>query len=204
MGEHSGSVVECLTPDRGAAGSSLTALRINSSLVLVQPRKTLPFLIERLLMGRNESNQTNKQNNDGLVLFISASFQGPGSSASPSSVSSLLNTPVREPPTQVCSLPNTSAATATDSGGNMWLSAALKNGSPENIVSCYTLIDMGLESRLFESKIEIIFSIDKFINMFCMHKSPSQGDSSFEYPHCVIWFRNKKKSLNRTLTHLTH
>ena len=35
---------------------------INPSLVLVQPRKTRPFITERLLMGRKESNQTNKQN----------------------------------------------------------------------------------------------------------------------------------------------
>ena len=34
---------------------------INSSLVLVQPRKTCPCLTERLLKGRKESNQTNKQ-----------------------------------------------------------------------------------------------------------------------------------------------
>ena len=33
---------------------------INHSLVLVQPRKTCPFITERLLMGCNESNQTNK------------------------------------------------------------------------------------------------------------------------------------------------
>ena len=33
---------------------------INPSLVLVQPRKTHPFKTERLLMGRKESNQTNK------------------------------------------------------------------------------------------------------------------------------------------------
>ena len=33
---------------------------IYSSLVLVQPRKTCPCLTERLLMGRKESNQTNK------------------------------------------------------------------------------------------------------------------------------------------------
>ena len=33
---------------------------INPSLVLVQPRKTCPFIIERLLMGRKESNETNK------------------------------------------------------------------------------------------------------------------------------------------------
>ena len=34
---------------------------INPSLVLVQPRKTRPLITERLLMGRKESNQTNKQ-----------------------------------------------------------------------------------------------------------------------------------------------
>ena len=33
---------------------------INPSLVLVQPRKTCPFITERLLMGRKESNQTYK------------------------------------------------------------------------------------------------------------------------------------------------
>ena len=57
----------CLTRDRGAAGLSLigfTALclwarHIYPSLVLVQPRKTLPFITEKLLIGRKESNQTN-------------------------------------------------------------------------------------------------------------------------------------------------
>ena len=34
---------------------------INPSLILVQPRKTRPFITERLLMVRKESNQTNKQ-----------------------------------------------------------------------------------------------------------------------------------------------
>ena len=33
---------------------------INPSLVLVQPRKTRPFITESLFMGRKESNQTNK------------------------------------------------------------------------------------------------------------------------------------------------
>ena len=33
---------------------------INHSLVLVQPRKTCPFLTERLLMGRKESNKKKK------------------------------------------------------------------------------------------------------------------------------------------------
>ena len=63
--ERSGSVVEGLTRDRRAAGSSLTGFtalskNINPSLVLVQPRKTRPFITERLLMGRKESNQTKK------------------------------------------------------------------------------------------------------------------------------------------------
>ena len=34
---------------------------INPSLVLVQPKKTSPFIIEILLMGHKESNQTHKQ-----------------------------------------------------------------------------------------------------------------------------------------------
>ena len=66
--ESSDSVVECLTRDREATASSLTgvtalcpsARHINSSLVLVQPRKTRPYITERLLMGRKESNQTNR------------------------------------------------------------------------------------------------------------------------------------------------
>ena len=33
---------------------------INPSLVLVLPRKNRPYITERLLMGRKESNQTNK------------------------------------------------------------------------------------------------------------------------------------------------
>ena len=40
----------------------------NPSLVLVQPRKTCPFITERLLMGRNESNQT-KNNNKRHINF---------------------------------------------------------------------------------------------------------------------------------------
>ena len=63
-----GSVRECLTRDWEAAGSSLTsatalcpwARHINPSLVLVQPRKTHPYITERLLMGRKESNQPTK------------------------------------------------------------------------------------------------------------------------------------------------
>ena len=66
--ERSGSVVKCLTWDRGAAGLSLTgatalcpwARHINPSLVLFPQRKTHPYITERLLMGCKESNQTNK------------------------------------------------------------------------------------------------------------------------------------------------
>ena len=49
-------------PDRRHCVVSLSK-NINPSLVyvLVQPRKTRPFITERLLMGRKESNQTNKQ-----------------------------------------------------------------------------------------------------------------------------------------------
>ena len=72
------SVVECLTGDRGAAGSSLTGItvlcpwarHIYPSLVLVQPRKTLPYITERLLMGRKESNQTNKPVTLDLLLML--------------------------------------------------------------------------------------------------------------------------------------
>ena len=68
--ERSGSMVECLTRDRGArVRASPASLRcgpwarhIYPSLVLVQPRKTCPCLTERLLMGRKESNQTKQTN----------------------------------------------------------------------------------------------------------------------------------------------
>ena len=43
---------------------------INPSLVLVQPRKTRPFITERLLMGRKESNQTNKTKATQFYVFL--------------------------------------------------------------------------------------------------------------------------------------
>ena len=63
-------MVECLTRDPRAVGSSLTgvtalcawARHINPSLVLVQPRKTRPYITERLFMGRNK--ESNKQRNN--------------------------------------------------------------------------------------------------------------------------------------------
>ena len=43
---------------------------INPSLVLVQPRKTRPYITERLLMGRKESNQTTNQWNHKFDLMF--------------------------------------------------------------------------------------------------------------------------------------
>ena len=54
IGEHRGSVVECLTRDCGAAGLSLTVslvLEQEIFLELVQPRKTFPNIAEKLLAG---------------------------------------------------------------------------------------------------------------------------------------------------------
>ena len=47
FGERSGSVVEYLTRDQGAAGSSLTGVTV-----------LCPFITEILLMGHKELNQT--------------------------------------------------------------------------------------------------------------------------------------------------
>ena len=47
------------TPQRRRCAVSLRK-NINPSLVLVQPRKTHPLITIRLLMGRKESKQTNK------------------------------------------------------------------------------------------------------------------------------------------------
>ena len=61
--ERSGRVLDSrprgrgLEPRRRHCVVSLSK-NINPSLVLVQPRKTRPFITERLLMGCKESNQT--------------------------------------------------------------------------------------------------------------------------------------------------
>ena len=47
----------------------LCARHIYPSLVRVQPRKIRPCLIERLLVGRKESKQTNKQTNKQTKLL---------------------------------------------------------------------------------------------------------------------------------------
>ena len=47
-----GSVVDCLTRDRGAAGSNLTSVTaLCPCLVLVQPRKTSADITEKPLTG---------------------------------------------------------------------------------------------------------------------------------------------------------
>ena len=47
---------------------------INPSLVLVQPRKTRPFITERLLMGYKESNQANKRKDHGYKMLLQLPF----------------------------------------------------------------------------------------------------------------------------------
>ena len=60
MDLYGSSVVECLTRDRGFEPHQRHCVvslskNIIPSLVLVQPRKTRPFITERLLMGHKES-----------------------------------------------------------------------------------------------------------------------------------------------------
>ena len=61
-------MVECLTRDRGFGPHRhhcIVSLSKNNnpSLVLVQPRKTRPYITQRLLMGCKESNQTKQTYN---------------------------------------------------------------------------------------------------------------------------------------------
>ena len=68
--ERCGSVVECLTQDRGAPGSSLTGVTALQSLSKTHlsyfstgsTQMTHPCLTERLLMGHKETNQTKNKN----------------------------------------------------------------------------------------------------------------------------------------------
>ena len=78
--EHSGSVVECWTRDRGAAGLSLTRVtalwslsKTHPSLVLIQPRKTRPCLTDRLLIGPSLSYHLLLRTL--FNLFLSVSFR---------------------------------------------------------------------------------------------------------------------------------
>ena len=69
--------------DRGAAGSSLTSVtvlcswarRIDPSLVLIQPKKSRPYITERLLMGRKESNQSTIIAKVSYLDLLNAKFQ---------------------------------------------------------------------------------------------------------------------------------
>ena len=59
----SGRVLDSIPRDRGFEphrGHCIVSLSkdINRSLVLVQPRKIPPFITERFMMGRKESNKT--------------------------------------------------------------------------------------------------------------------------------------------------
>ena len=47
---------------------------INPSLVLVQPRKTRPYITEILLMGRKESNQANEIGKSVFQLMMTINF----------------------------------------------------------------------------------------------------------------------------------
>ena len=48
---------------------------INHNLVLVQPRKTRPFITESFLMGRKESNQTKREKGDNRVATVRKKIQ---------------------------------------------------------------------------------------------------------------------------------
>ena len=50
---------------------------INSSLVLVQPRKTRPFITEKLLLGRKESNQTKQTKLSDVVSIMLINVKKP-------------------------------------------------------------------------------------------------------------------------------
>ena len=77
--EHSGRVLDSrprgrgFEPHRRHCVVSLSK-SINPSLVLVQPRMTCPFIIERLLMGGKESNQTKQFKSKSTGCFYICSF----------------------------------------------------------------------------------------------------------------------------------
>ena len=61
-------MVECPQVQRHCVVS--LSKNINPSLVLVQPRKTHPFITERLLMGHKESNQAKNMFKQQVNLII--------------------------------------------------------------------------------------------------------------------------------------
>ena len=63
----SGRVIDSRPREAGSSLTGITALchwarQVDPSLVLVQPRKTRPYISDRLLMRRKESNQTQQTN----------------------------------------------------------------------------------------------------------------------------------------------
>ena len=76
--EHSGSLVECLTRDRGAAGlsspASLPCVLAQDTLILAlywfNPGRYRPYITERLLMGCKESNQTKQRKIEAYLLAL--------------------------------------------------------------------------------------------------------------------------------------
>ena len=69
------AVVECFTPDRGVAGSSITVLcpwarHINPSLVLVHTRKICPNITETLLTGTLWIKSNKSKPFDTLMVFL--------------------------------------------------------------------------------------------------------------------------------------
>ena len=97
--ERSGSVGECLTRDLGAAGSSVTALcpwarHINPSLVLVQHRKTRPYITTDCWW--DVKNQIKWTNNWAAIAVISSPHSvGVGTSGVKVFMSGLLLDPFR-------------------------------------------------------------------------------------------------------------
>ena len=75
-GEHSGLMVECLSPDGRATGSSITGITVlclwarhsYTCLVLVQPRKTRPG--HNWKIGHKELNQTKQNLNQNKAQWL--------------------------------------------------------------------------------------------------------------------------------------
>ena len=184
----SGSVVQCLTRDRGAAALSLTgvtalfpwARHINPRLVLVQPRKTHPYITEILLKGCRELNQTNKlPATPELICVIPAEAVG------------------KLPDTVTCfsglKLNIWCESSAGRSGWFTWTYEFMKK--PHNLLKFLSSgswgISQGHLSKIFEHKIAIIF-LSISLNMCCWwSKELSHQDGSFEYPQPMFRLRNK-------------
>ena len=81
FGELSGRVLDSRPKGRGFEPHQRHCVvslsrNINPSLVLVQLRNTRPFITERLVMGREESNQTNEKKECPFLLDLAQGRQG--------------------------------------------------------------------------------------------------------------------------------